>query len=726
MDTETQIQLTIDGQTTSVPDGITIFDAARRLGISIPTLCHAQNMTPAGACRVCSVEVEGARVFATACARPAENGMVVHTNSERVQRARSTLLELLIADHPSPCARQQATGDCELEVLAAQAGRDVSRFSGSPMTRGKDDSSLIISVDHNACVLCDRCVRACNEIKKNLVIGRTGKGYRASIGFDANDPMGMSSCVSCGECMVSCPTGALTNKRVLDVQLPLGEKVGPNELLDLPIFQGVSGTFLGLNRGAVVRRTFQPGEFICREGEFGSTAFYILKGKADVFLSSPVAHVKSGSRQAARGFSSFFRRISELVGSREDPRDETTRRWIPIDAQVDLEYDHPLAKLGVGDLFGEMSCMSFYPRSATIRATEETEVLEMLRNVLHVLQKNKTFKEQLDQRYRQRALDTHLRSVPIFSGLTDEFLARLRERVELQRFEAGQVICRQEELADSFYLVRIGFVKVSQTSPGGDMVLSYLGRGSYFGEIGLLGRGRRVATCSAVDHVEIVRINADDFNAMVEQFPEIGESLSQVARERLAENEQRLQKVNTLQIDDFLTQGLMEAQNLLLIDLEHCTRCDLCVNACASAHDGITRLVREGLRFDKYLVPTSCRSCRDPLCMVGCPVGSIRRRNSLEIVIEDWCIGCGLCAEQCPNGNINLHPFSVRTDDPDHPGQTMAVVNEKATSCDLCHEYREPICVYACPHGAAMRIEPLHFFAQRLGMKASSELTDSL
>ena len=113
-------------------------------------------------------------------------------------------------------------------------------------------------------------------------------------------------------------------------------------------------------------------------------------------------------------------------------------------------------------------------------------------------------------------------------------------------------------------------------------------------------------------------------------------------------------------MDQFLAQGLMEAQSLLVLDLERCTRCDQCVRACADAHDGVTRLIREGLRFDKYLVATSCRQCRDPLCMVGCPVGSIRRRNSLEVIIEDWCIGCGLCANNCPYGNINCIPSRLR------------------------------------------------------------------
>src|SRR6266851_6596668 len=368
-----------------------------------------------------------------------------------------------------------------------------------------------------------------------------------------------------------------------------------------------------------------------------------------------------------------------------------------------------------------MTCTSFYPRSATVRAVEETEVLEMLRNVLYILQRSKRFRTQLDRTYRERALDSHLRRVPVFASLTDEFLNRLRDHVELSRIEPGQVICRQGEPADSFYLVRIGFVKVTQAFPGGEMVVAYLGRGSYFGEIGLLGEGLRVATCTALDHVELVRIRAEDFHAMLKRFPEVRQMLGNVARSRLEANRERLEKVGTVQLDDFLNRGLMEAQSLLLIDLERCTRCDLCVRACAAAHEGVTRLVRDGLRYDKYLVATSCRSCRDPLCMVGCPVGAIRRRDSLEIMIEDWCIGCGLCAKNCPYGNINMHSFAAQPSDHEvdheHPGQKKAVVQKKATTCDLCTEHAEPNCVYACPHDAAHRVEPRDFFAGSLGQR---------
>ena len=707
------VELTIDGRAVRVPAGTSVFDAARMHGTTIPTLCHLQNETPVGVCRLCVVDT-GARVLTASCVRPVEPGMKVVTNSEKVLGARKTVLELLMADHPSPCARQKNSGDCELETLAKAAGIQEARFGRRTTSRGLDDSSLAIAVDHDACILCDRCIRGCDEIKNNFVLGRMGKGYAAGIAFDLNAPMGDSTCISCGECMVSCPTGALTNKTTVGTAIAAGKDAQgfeAEELLQLPVFQGVSGTFLELNRGAIVKRRFGAGEVVCREGEFGSTAFYILEGKARVSLSAPMAHVKTEG--GARG---FFKRLKSTLAARDtDTREgEVSDRTIPIDASVDLNYGNPVAELGPGDLFGEMTCMNFYPRSATVVAETDVVAFEMLRNVLDIMLKNKTFRAQIDQNYRRRALENHLRGVPMFAELSPDFIEHLKGRVELQRFAPGQVIARQGDTARSFYLVRIGFVKVSETYPGGELVLAYLSRGDYFGEIGLLGGGVRTATCTALDHVEVVRIAGDDFREMVERFPSVRQGLEAVAAERQAANQQRMQTVQNTSIDQFLSQGLMEAQSLLILNLENCTRCDACVNACADAHQGVTRLVRDGLRFEHYLVATSCRQCRDPLCMVGCPVGAIRRRNSLEVIIEDWCIGCGLCARNCPYGNINLHPFEVTADDPERPGRKKAMMKQKATSCDLCTHLKEPSCVYACPHDAAHRVDPRTFFAEML------------
>jgi len=157
----------------------------------------------------------------------------------------------------------------------------------------------------------------------------------------------------------------------------------------------------------------------------------------------------------------------------------------------------------------------------------------------------------------------------------------------------------------------------------------------------------------------------------------------------------------------------MNAQSLLVLDLTKCTRCDECTKACSDAHHGVTRLIREGLRFENWLVASSCRACLDPYCMVGCPVDAIHRKKSREMKIEDWCIGCGTCAKNCPYGNINMHGFPTEETTNDAVTNVQkAVMREKATMCDLCSELDgEPSCVYACPHDAAHRYNADEFKA---------------
>src|SRR5262249_17070550 len=174
---------------------------------------------------------------------------------------------------------------------AQESGLSGSRFPKPLADRGRDDSSLVIDVDHNACILCDRCIRGCNEVRGNEVLGRGYKGYKAKIAFDLDTPMGNSTCVSCGECMVSCPTGALTFRGVGKPGPWVSVKqdhvpVPTDELARLPLFEGVSQPFLRWNEGSVVRRHYKKGEIICREGEFGSTAFYIEKGTVNIFIES--------------------------------------------------------------------------------------------------------------------------------------------------------------------------------------------------------------------------------------------------------------------------------------------------------------------------------------------------------------------------------------------------------------------------------------------------------
>lgn len=530
-------------------------------------------------------------------------------------------------------------------------------------------------------------------------------------------------------------------------KLTTGEPLSIDQLIEyLPALKEVARAQLeNWAKGAAVLHRFRKGEIVCEEGEFGSTAYYIVSGTVDIFINNPLAHLRTRPQSGFFG-RSFARMKSFLADDTEDRRAEAgQRRFIGIDANVDLPMHRPLAQLGPGDLFGEMTCRTFQPRSATVQAREPCVMVEMLRVILDMLVGNRqvseaskatskvkmptfkgtSFKAELENKYRERSLNNHLRSVPLFATLNEEFIQHLKENVELVSYNQGQVICKEGEDADAFYLIRSGMVRVAQAMPGGEMVRTYLSRGDYFGEIGLLRAIKRTATCSALDAVDVVKIPASEFNLMLEKFPDVRAQLEPVASARLAADQQK-SLPSGMHLDDFLNQGLFEAQNLLLIDLDNCTRCDACVRACATAHEGVSRLLRDGLRYEHFLVATACRSCRDPLCMTQCPVGSIRRKENLEIIIEDWCIGCGKCAELCPYGNINMHPLEVirevRTEvKSDNEGVPPKIKIEKkkttaykANTCDLCTQLSTPSCVYACPHDAAKRVDPQRFFGDAL------------
>ena len=216
------VTLAIDGREVTAAEGSTIWEAAKAAGIEIPVLCHDERYNPVGVCRMCVVDV-GAPAFAASCVRACENGMEVRTSTPELERSRAVLTGMLLSDQPDreQDAKQATTGDNELLALADQFGvtqggqHSLPRASG----RGDDFSSPVIAVDHDSCILCDRCVRACDDIQGNDVIGRSGKGYATRIAFDLNDPMGNSSCVSCGECVAACPTGALTNKPIREIPI---------------------------------------------------------------------------------------------------------------------------------------------------------------------------------------------------------------------------------------------------------------------------------------------------------------------------------------------------------------------------------------------------------------------------------------------------------------------------------------------------------------------------
>ncbi|HEY2785348.1 MAG TPA: cyclic nucleotide-binding domain-containing protein [Fimbriiglobus sp.] len=611
-------------------------------------------------------------------------------------------------------------------------------------------SSRSIVVDHDRCIVCDRCVRACGEIKPFSVIGHTGKGYATRISFDLDELMNDSGCVQCGECMSSCPTGALTLKRRVaprafedappipkNPSQPLpkpkpGDKSRFLSAIDAATleidyvdanktrrtfkpFATIPFAYLRWNEGAVRERRVDPGEILCEQGEYGRTAYFLKDGEFEVIDDG-----RGGGSPAGRGFSK--RKVKRTA----------------VGTGTVLTVIDPRATI-----VGELACLTARPRTATIRARTSGVVYEVTRNLLDMAQRSPAARDVLGKIYVLNAVRTLLRTSQLFHDIPDsrrtevvDFLAgqmtvtdpdtgkqELADRAELRRVEAGQAIVTQGNPVFAFYLIRLGTVKVTRTDGGVEHVIRRQTENDYFGHVGLLvdhpkvaplldkeqRGGRRTATVTALDPVEVVRISGEAFEDLCDRFPEIRDKLVDDAVAALRSTSQTPvakkaeEAVPSERLGDFLTQGLYQGQKMLVLDLHSCTRCDECTRACADAHgDGHSRLLRDGLRFGQFLVAASCRSCHTPSCMDGCPVDAIHRSgSSLEMLIDDHCIGCSLCEKNCPFGSIQMvlptEPTAKRT----------AAVVQKALNCDLCHGLvpagADPFCVSACPHEAAFR-----------------------
>lgn len=584
--------------------------------------------------------------------------------------------------------------------------------------------------------------------------------------------------------------------------------------------------------GTSVLRHYQPDEVICRQGEAGGTAFYLLT-RADVAaLSQRCAEkLQEGQNQALRDFHRLLQSVSNgdgaaatadaaqprrlatarlMVDMRRGP---TVRSWgtanrksadtnirpsiIANDGPADIDYETRQAPLYEGEVFGEMSCLTRQPRSATVVVDSECFVLEFLRNILEQMRKDTKYNEEADKKYRERVLEGHLRQLSIFRFLSAEEFARVQAHVELVQFAPGTLIWDEGDPSDALYVIRSGIVQVMQSFPwrladtsisdwpklwialratsdanpvierlrkalpkdvqetlaaegepsddarqavlmglnelaktdvllaakelqltmsdprltretadfppkvkswtglqvrranrilfhvlfpqsvlpaepvGVARVMQYLGRGGVLGEIGVVRKKARTAACLAYAHpqldreasdVELVRVPADVVDEMAAGNPRVRAEIEKLisAREKRSEVSSQAPIGMLSESRRVEELGLLQGQNLMLIDLDRCTRCGDCVQACINTHDdGHSRLFLDGPRFGKYLIPSSCRQCRDPVCMIGCPVGSIQQGDDGEIRIREWCIGCGLCANQCPYDSIQMHDAAL-------------------------------------------------------------------
>jgi formate dehydrogenase major subunit len=248
---EMQVALTIDGGAVTVPAGTSIMRAAIEMGTQIPKLCATDMVDAFGSCRLCLVEIEGRAGTPASCTTPVAPGMVVHTQTDRLKRLRKGVMELYISDHPLDCLTCAANGDCELQDMAGAVGlRDVRYgYDGEKHPNpGKDESNPYFTYDPSKCIVCSRCVRACEEVQGTFALTIAGRGFGSVVSPGMEESFLASECVSCGACVQACPTATLTEKSVIEIGQP------EHSVITTCAYCGVGCSFKAEMRGEEVVR----------------------------------------------------------------------------------------------------------------------------------------------------------------------------------------------------------------------------------------------------------------------------------------------------------------------------------------------------------------------------------------------------------------------------------------------------------------------------------------
>jgi CRP-like cAMP-binding protein len=398
-----------------------------------------------------------------------------------------------------------------------------------------------------------------------------------------------------------------------------------------------------------------------------------------------------------------------------------------------------LGSLPSGAWFGEMSCMSHAPRSATVVAESDVVLLGIPRHTFMKCygdKKSPDFKKLIDGEYRERALGNHLATVSLFRGIPRKVLQRVGEVAELAVFDKGTAIISEGEAGDAFYLVRTGHAKVTRDVNGDEEILAWLCENSFFGELALVRDVPRSSSVVAVDRMDVVRIAKDPFLNLLEDFPDVkGTVFERVERlfdEEFVTDEEAAARTRAREIGT--EHEVIKAGDALVIDMSKCTHCNMCVEGCIEAHeDRIPRIGKRGISFGDLLLTSSCYNCKVPDCMLACKFGAIRRDRAGQVHIDpDACTGCSLCEPACPYGTIHMQSLigeemevkanpvvaflskipglSVlakgKEPEPEPEAKGGKKKLRQAVKCDLCSGRADMACIYNCPCGAIERIDP--------------------
>ncbi len=520
--------------------------------------------------------------------------------------------------------------------------------------------------------------------------------------------------------------------------LQISERLSPEALRQYELFQDFDDAFLEKLTPDIAVATWDAGAVLFEEGSYLDLAFYVAEGDVDVYL-------KKHQEQAAQPIFDSARVASHASG---EPIEEAAegayaktvffgqieRQKHKADAGITylstMDFDLPLGKtvtLGPGEIFGEIGALNGWPQSVTARAATPCTLVQIRIPALRAMkQRSSAFNDRIDALYRRRALSTQLQSTPLFAGADASFIEALTEKVALVSCAPEEVVAREGEPTDALYLVRSGFLKLSQQTGGGEMVVSYLSKGMTLGEVELLIEDLEgwQSTATSVGFTELVKIERSDLLAIAQRYPAIKRRLWRAAVARIRETGHTRLNLDEAELIEFsLAKGLVQGNSILVIDLDVCTRCDDCVRGCEGSHGGRPRFVREGEKYGNFLVARSCYHCEDPVCLIGCPTGAIRRANVGDVVAIDdnLCIGCSNCANKCPYDAIVMHETGTTWPDTALPEWLRGRARKVASKCDLCHTSEAgPACVNSCPHSCAFRVSSVEEFQELLAVDHAS------
>lgn len=375
-------------------------------------------------------------------------------------------------------------------------------------------------------------------------------------------------------------------------------------------------------------------------------------------------------------------------------------------------------QIKAGNFFGEMGLISGRRRSATIKAITNCVLIETpRRSMLKLINSVESVRRKLDEVSMKRVVRNCLTNT-----LPESELNYLLQGATIRRYKAGDVLFHQGDKADGLYLIRRGSVIISQVTGGKEDALSYVITGNYFGEMALISDKPRSKTARAASATEVVLLKAPVVVAALERNTDLRDLLA--ARYRENAQDQKIIEPQSKPDNLFtflIQQGVGEATDVLLIDYSLCIRCNNCETACANTHRGIPLFNREaGPTHGHIHLPTSCRHCEHPYCMLDCPPNVIHRSVNGEVFIADGCISCGNCKNNCPYDAIQMVAVNPKFKKPGlwqaltggaYQGEESRISGDdlpkKAIKCDLCKDNAMgPACVRSCPTGAAIRISP--------------------